>query len=351
VLNSMFHDLGHSMIQISGLKKVFPTESGDIVALENVDLAIKRGEIFGIIGLSGAGKSTLIRCINLLERPTAGRIFIDGTDISDFRGRDLKKLRSSIGIIFQNFNLLMQRSVEENIAFPLEIARVQKKLIKTRVLELLELVGLSDKLKAYPAQLSGGQKQRVAIARALANNPKVLLCDEATSALDPLTTHSILALLKEINRKLALTIVLITHEMGVIKAICDRVAVIDKHRIVECGPVLDMISRPQTDSARHLLRNNLTDFSPEVVFPPHRNQHSIRIKIIFTGKSALEPVVSNLARHYNLDANILFGNIEFINKEPLGELILELSGREKDVAEAFIYLDRLNLKYEVQEND
>lgn len=335
------------MIKISELKKVYKTDSGEIIALDNINLKIEKGEIYGIIGLSGAGKSTLIRCINLLEKPTSGSILVDGNEISELKGADLKKLRSSIGIIFQNFNLLMQRTVEANVAFPLEIAGVPKALIKERVVELLELVGLSDKLRAYPAQLSGGQKQRVAIARALANNPKVLLCDEATSALDPLNTHSILALLKEINRKLGLTIVLITHEMGVIKEVCDKVAVIDNTHIVETGPVIEMIASPKTEAAKQLLGYKHNKITLDGIFPHHGQEFSIRIKVTFTGKAALEPVVSNIIRHYQIDANILFGNIDFIHGDPLGELVLELSGKEENVLKAIRYIEDLNLKYEV----
>ncbi len=335
------------MINITGLRKIYSTDAGDVVALDNVSLHVKRGEIFGIIGLSGAGKSTLIRCINLLEKPTSGSIKVDGIEISGLKGAELKELRSSIGIIFQSFNLLMQRTVEANIAFPLEIAGVPKGEIKSRVVELLELVGLKDKLKAYPAQLSGGQKQRVAIARALANNPKILLCDEATSALDPLTTGSILSLLKEINKKLGITIVLITHEMGVIKAICHKVAVIYKNNIVEMGSVVDMISSPKTDAAKDLLGYHRMEVPSDVVFPGNSNEYSLRIRVTFTGKAALEPVISNIIRHYKVDANILFGNIEFIHGEPLGQLILEFSGAKDDVSKAVDYLESLKLKYEV----
>jgi D-methionine transport system ATP-binding protein len=240
------------VIKISGLGKVYKSSNGDVTALEDVSLEVEKGDVFGIIGLSGAGKSTLVRCINLLERPTAGGIEVDGREITRYEGARLRILRSSLGMIFQHFNLLMQKTVRGNIAFPLEIAGVPKRDIRTRVNELLELVGLSEKADAYPAQLSGGQKQRVAIARALANRPKVLLCDEATSALDPLTTKAILALLKSINRELGLTILLITHEMAVIREICNRVGVMDNSRIVETGPVADIIAHPKTEAARRL---------------------------------------------------------------------------------------------------
>lgn len=335
------------MIKISRLKKVYTAGTDEVTALEDVNLEVAKGDIYGIIGLSGAGKSTLIRCLNLLEQPTSGSIRIDGQEITSLKGAGLRQLRSSLGMIFQHFNLLMQRTVAENIAFPLEVAGVPKKAIKTRVHELLELVGLSDKTNAYPAQLSGGQKQRVAIARALANNPKVLLCDEATSALDPLTTNSILRLLRDINQKLGLTIVLITHEMGVIKEICDKVAIIDRNHIVEHGATIDVIAFPKTEAAKKLLGNTSGKVPLDDVFPDHGNAFSVRIRVVFTGQSALKPVVSTIVRRYQIDANILFGKIEFIHNAPLGELVLELSGAEAGVKGALNYIKKLDLQYEV----
>ena len=339
------------MIKISGLKKVYSSEAADVVALENVSLEIGKGEIFGIIGLSGAGKSTLIRCMNLLEKPTAGSIEIDGQDITKLKGKELRQLRSSFGMIFQHFNLLMQRKVKDNIAFPLEIAKVPKAEIRTRVNELLELVGLTEKAEAYPAQLSGGQKQRVAIARALANNPKVLLCDEATSALDAITTKSILALLKDINLKLGLTIVLITHEIGVIKEICHLVAVMDSNHIVEVGPVIDVMADTKTPAARNLVGKAINkEILSGTGFPAHTNEYGIRIKVTFTGKSALQPVISNIVRRFDVDTNILFGNIDFIQGSPLGELVLEITGDKGAVENVLNYLTELELKFEVVDN-
>ncbi|NDL67122.1 ATP-binding cassette domain-containing protein [Anaerotalea alkaliphila] len=233
------------MIEIRNLCKVYHNPTGDFVALDDVDLTIAQGEIYGVIGLSGAGKSTLIRCINMLEKPSSGSIRIDGEDITRMRGRELRRIRQSLGMIFQDFNLLMQKTVEENVRFPLEIAGGKQAGADGKVRELLRLVGLEEKAGAYPAQLSGGQKQRVAIARALANDPKVLLCDEATSALDPLTTKSILELLKRINEKIGVTIILITHEMKVVEAICDKVAVIENARIVKDGPTAEHIGHFQ----------------------------------------------------------------------------------------------------------
>ncbi|QSX07524.1 ATP-binding cassette domain-containing protein [Alkalibacter rhizosphaerae] len=229
------------MIKIENITKIYSNQAGDFLALENVSLNVDKGDIYGVIGLSGAGKSTLVRCINLLERPTEGKVYIDGEEITAMGEDQLRKTRQSLGMIFQDFNLLMQRSVTDNIRFPLEIAKVNKKDAENRVAELLELVGLQDKANSYPAQLSGGQKQRVAIARALANHPKVLLCDEATSALDPVTTLSILKLLKDINEKLGVTIIIITHEMKVVETICNKVAVIESAKIVKDGWTKDII--------------------------------------------------------------------------------------------------------------
>ncbi|MGN1098122.1 MAG: methionine ABC transporter ATP-binding protein [Clostridia bacterium] len=242
------------MIKIENLSKVFKTKDGDFTALQDINLEIAKNDIFGIIGLSGAGKSTLVRCMNMLEVPTEGKVFVDGIDITKLRRRDLLMLRREIGMIFQSFNLLMQRNVADNVAFPLELGGgMDKAQRKARVMELLEIVGLADKAAAYPAQLSGGQRQRVAIARALATKPKILLCDEATSALDAMTTRSILKLLKDINRTMGVTIVVITHEMNVVQSICNRVAVIDNSRIVEMGNTEDVMFNPQSEIAKKLI--------------------------------------------------------------------------------------------------
>lgn len=241
------------MIRIENLSKEFKTKDGSFTALKNINLEIKKNDIFGIIGLSGAGKSTLVRCMNMLETPTEGKVYIDGVDITALKKKELMLLRREIGMIFQSFNLLMQRSVADNISFPLELAGVRRSKTRERVAELLDIVGLSEKSAAYPAQLSGGQRQRVAIARALATNPKILLCDEATSALDAMTTRSILKLLKDINKSMGVTIVVITHEMSVVRALCSRVAVIDSSRIVEVGSTNDVMCSPQSEIARRLI--------------------------------------------------------------------------------------------------
>ena len=241
------------MIEIKNLKKVYSTREGDVVALDDINLSIKRGEVFGILGESGAGKSTLVRCINLLERPTEGKVIIDGVDVTNYTGRDLRKLRTKIDMIFQNFSLFQQRTVLQNVTFPLELHGTPKKQAEARALELLELVGLSGKANNYPSQLSGGQQQRVAIARALASNPKIMLCDEATSALDTLTTHSILGLLRDINKELGVTMVVITHSLSVAEQICNKVAVIEAGSIAEQGKTADVFGNPQSAATRLLI--------------------------------------------------------------------------------------------------
>lgn len=307
---------GTPLIQIRGLSKVFSTESGDVNVLEDIDLDIKEGEILGIIGMSGAGKSTLVRCLNFLEKPTKGTVYFDNQDLSALSQKELYKVRQSMGMIFQQFNLLMQRNVLKNVCFPLEIAGVRKNEAETRALELLEMVDLSDKASAYPSQLSGGQKQRVAIARALANNPKVILCDEATSALDPATTKGILALLKDINKRLGITIVIITHEMSVVEEICQRVAIIDSRHIAEVGYVQEIFTRPTTEAARRL------------VFPEgERVDHftsSRCCRIVFDGSSSFEPVIANMVLEFRQTVNIIFADTRNIDGRAFGQIIIQL---------------------------
>lgn len=345
------------MIHIKNLTKIYHADSGDVKALEDVNLHIRQGEIFGVIGLSGAGKSTLLRCINMLEIPTSGSIEIDGVDMTKLSPNELKEYRKKIGMIFQHFNLLSSRTVRGNIAFPLEIAGLDKKTIKEKVDNLLELVGLTDKANSYPSQLSGGQKQRVGIARALANDPKVLLCDEATSALDPQTTLSILNLLKDINTKLGLTIVLITHEMNVIKHICHSVAVIEKSKVVEQGSVLEVFSNPKTETAKEFLKNitlsELPDELKERISHLNRNrgnQEGKIVKIGFFGEITTQPIITSLVKKFGINANILFGNIDYIQDDPYGVLIVELNGKNGGATEALNYLKGLGLKVEVIEN-
>lgn len=337
------------MIKIEGLSKVFPTKGGEIAALRDVNLHIKKGEIAGIIGYSGAGKSTLVRCINLLEKPSEGSVIVDGSDITVLHGQQLRDARRKIGMIFQHFNLLYSRTVRGNIAFPLEIADMQKKDIDKRVEELLELVGLSERAQAYPSQLSGGQKQRVGIARALANEPKVLLCDEATSALDPSTTKSILALLQDINKRLNLTIVVITHEMQVIKEICDTVSVIENGSIIETGPVSQVFAHPHRDTTKGFVQSLYNvDIPPDFYARINGSggKHQL-VRVVFTGEPAADPIVSDLVEKCNVKINILAGNIDYIKGEPLGILTMDISGEQQAVLQSMQYLKDRDLYVEV----
>lgn len=306
-----------SIIEIRSLSKTFHGKNAEVHALRDINLKIEPGDIFGIIGMSGAGKSTLVRCMNMLERPTEGTVFFNGMDLSMLNRKQLGEARRSMGMIFQQFNLLMQRTAEANICFPLEIAGVDKASAKKRAKELLELVGLADKAGAYPSQLSGGQKQRIAIARALATNPKVLLCDEATSALDPNTTASILTLLKDINRRLGITIVIITHEMSVIEEICNRVAIISESKIAECGEVTEIFSHPKTQAAQHLV-------FPEGKHTTEQFTGKRAIRIVFDGSSSFEPVIANMVLEYKSPVNILFADTKNIDGKAFGQIVIQL---------------------------
>lgn len=343
------------MIQINNLSKIYSGGEHEVMALKDVNLTVNQGEIFGIIGLSGAGKSTLIRCINMLEEPTTGNILINGQDVTLMNKQELRQLRQKIGMIFQHFNLLSSRTVFDNVMFPLEIAGVAEKKARQKVGELLELVGLSDKARVYPEQLSGGQKQRVGIARALANEPVLLLSDEATSALDPQTTRSILKLLKDINRQLGLTILLITHDMNVIKDACDRVAVIDNSRIVEIGDVLSIFSNPGTPTSRSFINTIINKEIPEEIL--HRSvvdngsTASRLIRVSFIGASAGEPLMSTMLQKYNVKANILYGNIDRVKDTPFGNLTVELIGTLELINQAMDFLRENGLEIEVLEND
>jgi ABC transporter./NIL domain. len=333
---------GTPLIKIRGLSKVFRTEEGEVSVLEDINLDIMEGEIFGIIGMSGAGKSTLVRCINFLEKPTKGTVYFDNQDLSRLSQKELYKVRQSIGMIFQQFNLLMQRNVLKNVCFPMEIAGVNKKDAEKRAYELLELVGLSDKAKAYPSQLSGGQKQRVAIARALASNPKVIICDEATSALDPSTTKGILALLKDINKRLGITIVMITHEMSVVEEICQRVAIIDSRHIAEVGYVQDIFTKPTTEAARRL------------VFPEGRREDHFTSKrccrIVFDGSSAFEPVIANMVLEFRQAVNIIFANTKNIDGKAFGQIVIQLPEDELTAEKMITYLRNRGLTVEEVHN-
>lgn len=339
------------MIEIRNLSKVYHTSRQDITALENVSLSIKQGEIFGIIGLSGAGKSTLIRCINMLEKPTQGSIEVDGQVITALNKKELLQARQKIGMIFQQFNLLSSRTVFDNIMFPLEIAGIPAKQARQRVKELLEMVGIADKANVYPDQLSGGQKQRVGIARALANGPKLLLSDEATSALDPQTTRSILKLLRDINSEFNLTILLITHDMNVIKQVCDRVAVINESKIVEVGDVLSVFSNPGTPTSQSFINAIVNEETSEEytyrLIKTHQDKYSCLVRVSFIGSSAGEPVISSMIKKYDIDANILHGNIDRIKDIPYGNLTLELIGPKDAVDQSLGYLKNNGLEVEV----
>lgn len=332
------------IIQIQNLGKTFKTAAGDVKALDNINLDICQGEIFGIIGLSGAGKSTLVRCINYLEVPTEGDVFFEGESLAGMTGARQRKTRQSMGMIFQQFNLLAQRNVIRNVCFPLELAGVPKKEARERAMELLKTVGLEDKAKSYPAQLSGGQKQRVAIARALATRPKVILCDEATSALDPNTTKSILSLLKEINRTMGVTVIVITHEMAVIEAICDRVAIIDSSHIAEVGTVSEIFSEPKSRIGRQLI---LGDAVERVDFGNAR-----QIRITFDGRESTEPVISNLVLACKVPINIMYAATRDIGGKAMGQMIVQLPEGETDAARVIHYLQTVKIPFEeVTEHD
>ena len=324
------------MIEIKNLSKTFKTADSSLDALKNVSLTINDGDIYGIIGMSGAGKSTLVRCINMLERPTEGQILIDGVDMGSLSSKQLRDARRNITMIFQGFNLLMQRNCLKNICFPLELEGMKKEDAKKRALELLEIVGLPDKAKAYPAQLSGGQQQRIAIARALATNPKVLLCDEATSALDPNTTHSILNLIRDINKKLGITVIIITHQMSVVKETCNRVAILDNGTVVEQGEVSTVFAHPQSAAAKRLV---FPDASDEI-FAPASDEH--RIRVVFNGAFATNtPLITKMAIDEGIAANILAASTRCIGDKVYGNMLLGIPGGDSELERASKYLQSM----------
>lgn len=339
------------MIEINQVNKMFYQGSKEIPALVDINLHIPQGEIFGVIGSSGAGKSTLIRCVNMLEAPTSGEVIVDGVDLTTLSSKELGQARRNIGMIFQHFNLLSSRSVFDNIALPLELAKASSSKINQRVTELLELVGLSDKRDTYPANLSGGQKQRVAIARALASEPKVLLCDEATSALDPATTKSILELLKTINKQLNLTILIITHEMDVVKNICDKVAIIGSGLLVEQGLVSDIFAHPKTELAQQFIRSTL-DLSIPDDYKARLQATQIEgsiplVRLEFTGASIDIPAVSQLSRQFNVDVSILNADIDYAGGVRFGLMVAEFFGDQTQVDQSLTFLKEHNIKVEV----
>ena len=340
------------MIKLNNITKIFTLPHKKLTALDNVSLHVPKGQICGVIGASGAGKSTLIRCVNLLERPTHGAVIIDDVDLTQLSDAELVKTRRQIGMIFQHFNLLTSRTVFENVALPLELENKSKAEIQEKTTALLALVGLSDKHNVYPANLSGGQKQRVAIARALASDPKVLLCDEATSALDPATTQSILKLLKEINRTLGITILLITHEMEVVKRICDQVAVIDKGRLIEQGTVSEIFSNPKTELAQEFISSTFHITLPEEYLenlsdtPKHAKSYPI-IKFEFTGRSVDAPLLSQASKKFGVELSILTSQIDYAGGVKFGFTIAEVEGDEDAITQAKVYLMENNVRVEV----
>ena len=340
------------MITLSHIEKTYAGPDGAVTALKDISLTVAKGEIFGVIGLSGAGKSTLVRCINLLERPTKGSVIVDGLDMMALSDAELREARKSIGMIFQHFNLLSSATVYDNVAFPLRLSGMAEDAIRAKVEPLLSLVGLDDKAQQYPSQLSGGQKQRVGIARALASEPKVLLCDEATSALDPQTTKAILELIRDINQKLGLTVVIITHEMQVIKDICDKVAVIEDGVIAEQGPVAEVFLNPRQKITKDfigvLMGNDLpAELRGVPISEAPIEGGKLLVRLTFFGESANAPVISDLVKGHNIDAAILYGNIDAIKDTPYGRMLLGLSGTPGAVEEALSFLREKDLRIEV----
>ena len=338
------------MITLTHVSKIFPGGESGVHAVQDVSLHIAPGEIFGIIGYSGAGKSTLVRCINLLERPTQGTVTVDGRELTALSEKELRQERRKIGMIFQQFNLMTARTVAQNVAFPLKDSGLSKEETAAKVTQLLELVGLPDKAGSYPAQLSGGQKQRVAIARALASDPKVLLCDEATSALDPQTTASILRLIRDINRRTGITVVVITHEMAVVKEICHRVAVMEKGRVVETGDVFSLFSAPKESVTRSFVSTTsnlskaeefIAEGAPLVALSPGQ----VIARLTFARGNVGEAAISQLSRQFGVDANIIFANVDILEGTPLGGLVVIFSGER--VGEAIAWLCEKNVVVEV----
>lgn len=331
------------MIQVENLCKRFNTKGGTVEAAKNISFSIEKGEIFGIIGLSGAGKSTLVRCLNLLERPTSGTVRVNGKNLTELSEKELRKERQKIGMIFQHFNLLMQRTALDNVCFPMEIAGIKKAEARKKALEYLKIVGLEEKALSYPSQLSGGQKQRVSIARVLASDPQILLCDEATSALDPQTTKAILELIKEINRDYGITVVVITHEMSVVQEICDKVAVLERGALVETGTVEELFRNPKTDEAKKLV------FSGRTQIQEMKGKRLVRVT--FQEKSSFEPVIANLVLTYRTPVNILYADTKNINGQAQGEMILQLPEIEEVANKMIQYLRDTNMGVEEVSSD
>lgn len=340
------------MIELTHISKNFASGGRTVHAVQDVSLSIGKGEIFGIIGFSGAGKSTLVRCINLLERPTSGSVTVDGKEITALSARELRQARKKIGMIFQHFNLMPSRTVFGNVAYPLRGSGLSGEQIADKVHRLLELVGIGDKAEAYPKQLSGGQKQRVAIARALANDPNVLLCDEATSALDPQTTKAILRLLKDLNEKLGITVVIITHEMAVVKEICDRVAVMEHGRVVEQGEVFNVFADPRQEITRNFIHTTsnlrkieelIEEDSPVVQLKPGE----LIVRLSYIQRNVSEPLISTVSRKFDITLNIIFSDIAIVQNAPIGGTVAIISGERAQITQAMQYLSEKNVGVEV----
>ncbi|PYZ95616.1 phosphate ABC transporter ATP-binding protein [Alteribacter lacisalsi] len=328
------------MITFDNVSKTYEGNEGTVTAVKDVSFTVNKGDIFGVIGFSGAGKSTLVRCVNLLEEPTAGEVRVNGRDMKSLSAKELREARKKIGMIFQHFNLCESKTVYANIAISLQLSKTPKAEVKKRVMDLLSFVGLSDKADSYPDQLSGGQKQRVGIARALATSPEVLLCDEATSALDPQTTKSILDLLKKVNREFGITILIITHEMPVIRDICNRVAVMENGEVIESGSVFDLFSRPKASTTKNFVSSVMQDKLPASVLTQlqtdGKNHHIYRI--LFEGEMASQPVLSRLGRQFDLEVNVLHGHITELQEKAFGNLIVELNGEPKQIQGAVSFI-------------
>lgn len=337
------------MIELKNIEVTFQSEENIVHAVRDVSLSVDKGDIYGIVGYSGAGKSTLVRTINLLQRPTAGEVFVNGQNLSILSSNELRMERKKIGMIFQHFNLMRQRTVADNVAYPLYKSGLSKQEIANKVDELLTLVGLADKKEAYPSQLSGGQKQRVAIARALANDPEVLLCDEATSSLDPKTTASILELLKDLNKKLALTIVIITHEMEVVKEICNKVAVMEDGEVVEQGDLVSIFTSPKEKLTQEFINTatHIDQAAEKVLNHPtllNLTRDDVLANITYVGESTSSPLIASLYARFGITTNILYGNVEILQDTPIGNLIVVLSGEESKREEAITYLESNQIK-------
>lgn len=340
------------MIELTHISKNFASGGRTVHAVQDVSLSIGKGEIFGIIGFSGAGKSTLVRCINLLERPTSGSVTVDGKEMTALSARELRQARKKIGMIFQHFNLMPSRTVFGNVAYPLRGSGLSGEQIADKVHRLLELVGIGDKAEAYPKQLSGGQKQRVAIARALANDPNVLLCDEATSALDPQTTKAILRLLKDLNEKLGITVVIITHEMAVVKEICDRVTVMEHGRVVEQGEVFNVFADPRQEITRSFIHTTsnlrkieelIEEDSPVVQLKPSE----LIVRLSYIQRNVSEPLISTVSRKFDITLNIIFSDIAIVQNAPIGGTVAIISGEREQITQAIAYLIEKNVGVEV----